>query len=390
VADPSVPLLDLKRQYARIRSEIDDAVRRVLESQRFVLGPEVSGLEQEIASFCGARSAVACASGSDAILLALMAHDVGRDDGVICPTYTFFATAGSISRLGAVPVFADIDPRTYAVSADTLRAAADRCTNLKAIVPVHLFGQAAPMNEVLALGEELGVPIVEDAAQAIGTRDSAGQRVGSRGSIGCFSFFPAKNLGGYGDGGIVTTNDEALAERVRILRAHGAEPKYHHERIGLNSRLDELQAAVLRVKLRYLDSWNERRRANAAAYDELFLKAGGGIGPGEFESQALPVRLPVPDPAPAEHTFNQYVIRVPAEERASLRAFLGQRDVGTAVYYPVPLHLQKCFQNLCYDPGDLPVSERAAQETLALPVHPELKAEQIQAVVGWVEEFFGP
>jgi dTDP-4-amino-4,6-dideoxygalactose transaminase len=381
--------MDLKAQYARIRSEIGEAIERVLESQQFVLGAEVRALEEEIASYCGVRSAAACASGSDAILLALMAHGVGHGDEVICPTYTFFATAGSISRLGAVPVFADIDPRTFNVSAATLRAAASRCSNLKAIVPVHLFGQAAPMSETLALGDELGATIIEDAAQAIGSRDSEGRRVGSRGSIGCFSFFPAKNLGGYGDGGIVTTDDEALAERVRILRSHGAEPKYHHELIGLNSRLDAIQAAVLRVKLPSLDAWNARRRANAAAYDELFFEAGGGTGPGGFDTLALPVRLPLPDPAPAEHTFNQYVIRVPAGERTALSAFLGKHAVGTAVYYPIPLHLQECFRPLGYEAGDLPSSEQAARETLALPVHPELAAEQLRTVVERIQEFFG-
>jgi dTDP-4-amino-4,6-dideoxygalactose transaminase len=388
MSDLRVPLLDLKPQYAQIRKQIDEAIRRVVGSQHFVLGPEVEALEEEIASYCGTRFAVGCASGSDAILLALMVHGIGPGDEVICPTYTFFSTAGSISRLGATPVFADIDPRTFNATGESLLAAAKRCTRLKAIIPVHLFGQAAPMAEILALGQELGVPIIEDAAQAIGARDTDGQRVGSRGHIGCFSFYPSKNLGGYGDGGIVTTNDESLAERLRALREHGAKPKHHHPIVGLGSRLDALQAAVLRVKLAHLDAWSARRRDNAATYDELFTEAGAGAGPGDPGASVLPVRIPVPDRAPALHIFNQYVIRVPAQLRDPLLEYLRQHDVGAEVYYRVPLHLQECFRPLGLAPGDLPVSERAARETLALPIFPELTGEQIRTVVHRVQAFF--
>ncbi len=252
----TVPLLDLRAQYDTIKGQIDKAIRGVLETQRFIMGPEVSSLEEEIASYCDARFAIGCASGSDAILLALMALDIGRGDEVICPSYTFFATAGSIARLGAVPVFADIDPETYNVDLESVRQAASRCKRLKAIMPVHLYGQTVDMSAFLALGEELGVPIIEDAAQAIGSRDSDGKPAGSRGLIGCFSFFPSKNLGSFGDAGILTTNDADLAERLSILRLHGSKPKYYHKIIGLNSRLDAIQAAILRVKLRHIAARN--------------------------------------------------------------------------------------------------------------------------------------
>ncbi|MCP4037553.1 MAG: aminotransferase class I/II-fold pyridoxal phosphate-dependent enzyme, partial [bacterium] len=252
MTDPIVPLLDLKAQYADIRDEIAVAIQRVLDAQHFIMGPEVQGLEEEIANYCDTAFAIGCGSGSDALLLALLALDIGPGDQVICPTYTFFATAGAIARLGAEPVFADIDPETFNVTAATLRAAASRCRKLKAIIPVHLFGQAAPIDEILALGGELEVPIIEDAAQAIGTRDSKGRRVGSQSELACFSFFPSKNLGGYGDGGIITTRDESLAEKIRVLRVHGGKPKYYHGVVGVNSRLDSLQAAILRVKLGHL------------------------------------------------------------------------------------------------------------------------------------------
>ncbi len=343
MADVKVPLLDLKAQYAEIKDEVAAAIERVVTSQHFVMGPEVLGLEGEIASYCEAENAIGCASGSDAILLALMALGVGPGDEVVCPTYTFFATAGSIARLGARPVFADIDPSSFNVTADTLRAAASKCSNLKALVPVHLYGQAAPVPDILALGEELGVPVVEDAAQAIGTRDGEGRRLGSRSAIGCFSFFPSKNLGGYGDGGITTTNDPDLAEKMRVLRLHGGKPKYYYAMVGMNSRLDAIQAAILRAKLERLDGWSAARRENARVYHELFAKAGAGVGPGSFAGLDLPLRTPEVAPAPAEHIFNQYVVRVPAAQRDALRDHLKARDVGTEIYYPVPLHLQECF-----------------------------------------------
>ncbi len=388
MSDERIPLLDLKAQYAGIADEIGAAVQRVIESQRFVLGPEVEALEQEIASYCDADFAVACGSGSDAILLALMVHGVGRGDQVICPAHTFFSTAGSIARLGAEPVFADIDPAAFNVTSRSVRAAAQRCANLKAIVPVHLYGRAAPMEELLALGEELGVPILEDAAQAIGARDAQGRRVGSRGSVGCFSFYPSKNLGGYGDGGMLTTGDAQLAERMRVLRTHGAQSEWHHAMVGVNSRLDAIQAAVLRVKLRHLDTWTAARREAATLYGELLRKAGAGSGPGEFDELALPARLPISEREPAVHVFHQYVIRVPAGARDPLREFLRQRGVETKIYYPIPLHRQECFQPLGTATGELPASELAAREVLALPIFPELGEARIRAVVERIQLFF--
>lgn len=387
MAEVTLPLLDLKRQYATIKSEIDEAIRRVVESQSFILGPEVCELEREIAEYCECRHAVACASGTDAILLALMALGIGAGDQVICPAYTFFATAGSIARLGAVPVFVDIDPVTYNLDPRLVRAVAARCTSLRAIIPVHLFGQTVDMDAFLTLGEALRVPIIEDAAQAIGSRDAEGHRAGSRGHVGCFSFFPSKNLGGFGDGGIITTNDAGLAERLTVLRVHGARNKYDHDEVGLNSRLDSLQAAVLRVKLRHLEAWSDARRANAAAYDHSFAAAGGGTSAVEAGGSELPVRTPHPPVAPATHIYNQYVIRVPAAIRDAVREHLRQKGIGTEIYYPRPLHLQACFRSLGHAQGDLPYSEAAAAQTLALPIFGELTRQQLQHVAGSVIEF---
>jgi len=373
---PEVPLLDLRAQYASIRSEVEEALRRVLESQRFVLGPEVEALEREIAEYCDVPFAIGCASGSDALLLAMLALGVETGDEVLCPAYTFFSTAGSIARLGARPVFADIDPSTYNLDLESTRKAAARCTRLKALLPVHLFGQACDVEGTLALAEELGVPVVEDAAQAIGAEDAQGFRCGSRGEIGCFSFFPSKNLGGFGDGGILTTRSPELAARLRALRVHGVEHGYRHAVVGLNSRLDAIQAAVLRVKLRHLDAWTAARQANAAAYDTAFGSAGG-----------LPVTGPRPAPRPARHIYNQYVIRVPAALRDALRSTLEARGIGTAIYYPLGLHEQACFSELGYQHGDLPETEAAAAETLALPVYPELSGEQRAQVVSSIVSF---
>ncbi|MHC4128036.1 MAG: DegT/DnrJ/EryC1/StrS family aminotransferase [Planctomycetota bacterium] len=308
--DVTVPLLELKSQYQGIKNEIDEAIRSVVESQWFVLGPEVSGLEQEIASLCQTRHAVGCASGSDAILLALVAFGVGPGDEVICPPYTFFSTAGMIALLGAVPVFADIEPVTYNVDPASVRAAAKRCSRLKAIMPVDLYGQCADMEAFAALGAELGVPIIEDAAQALGSRDAQGHPAGSQCTIGCFSFYPSKNLGGFGDGGMVTTNDADLAERLLKLRLHGETTKYHHEYVGFNSRLDALQAAVLRVKLRHLATWTGTRQANAAFYDKAFAAAGAKTSAVPLDGGGLPLRTPQPAADPASHIYNQYVIRV--------------------------------------------------------------------------------
>ncbi|HWB21184.1 MAG TPA: DegT/DnrJ/EryC1/StrS family aminotransferase, partial [Phycisphaerales bacterium] len=342
----NVPLLDLKAQYTPIKQEIKDAIEAVLESQHFIMGPQVAELEKDIANYVGAKFAIGCASGSDAIILALLAHGIGPGDEVLCPSFTFFATGGYVARAGAKPVYADINPVTYNMCPDSARKIAKKCTKLKAIMPVHLFGQAADMDAFLALGKELGVPVIEDAAQAIGTKDETGVRVGTRGSIGCFSFFPSKNLGAFGDGGIVTTNDSALAEKLSILRVHGGKPKYYHKIIGMNSRLDTLQAAVLKVKLRYLDQWSKGRQANAAFYDQAFKKAGAKTSAASLSDGGFPLRTPQPAGPKAWHIYNQYVIRVPADMRDNLRKHLTDQKIGTEIYYPVPLHLQECFAYL--------------------------------------------
>jgi dTDP-4-amino-4,6-dideoxygalactose transaminase len=386
---PHVPLLDLKAQYATIRRPVRQAVERVLDGQQFILGPEVAGLEKELADYCEAGHAVGCASGSDALLIALMAFGVGRGDQVVCPAYTFFATAGSIARLGAEPVFADIDPATYNLDAEQARRAAERCDRLRAIVPVHLFGRAADVDAFRRLGEQLGVPVVEDAAQAIGARDARGRRVGGQSSVGCFSFFPSKNLGGYGDGGLLTTNDAERAEHLRALREHGSRDRYLHPIVGLNSRLDELQAAVLRVKLRHLEDWSEARRTNAAHYDGAFAAQGARPSSVPLEAGGLPLRTPLAPPGPALHVYNQYVIRVPADRRDALREHLTQRGIGTAVYYPLGLHLQACFASLGHRTGDLPETERACRETLALPIYAELTRAQREHVIAAILEFLG-
>lgn len=377
-----VPALDLRAQHASIRDEIRAAVDRVFESQVFVLGPEVEAFEREIAAYCEARFAIGCGSGSDALLLALLALGVGPGDDVICPAFTFFATAGSVARLGARPVFADIDPATYDVAPEAVRAAAKRCERLRAIVPVHLYGRSADLGALSALAGELGVPLVEDAAQAIGARDASGRRIGARGRVACFSFYPSKNLGGAGEGGLLTTDDEALAERLRRLRVHGSSRRYVHEELGMNARLDALQAAVLRVKLRHLEAWNEARRRHAAAYDEAFARAGAQSSDVPLADGGLPLRTPAPVAAPALHAYHQYVIRVPAARRDALRAALAARSVGTDVYYPNGLHQQRCFAELAHDP--LPETERAAREVIALPIYPELADAQRDHVVAAV------
>lgn len=386
----TVPLLDLKAQYVTIKDEIKAAIERVVESQHFIMGPDVADLEKAIAGYVGAKFAIGCASGSDAIMLAMMALGIGRDDEVICPSYTFFATGGYITKVGAKPVYAEIDPVTYNIDPDSVRGLAKKCKRLKAIMPVHLFGQAADMDAMMALGKELGVPIVEDAAQAIGTRDEQGVRVGTRGAIGCFSFFPSKNLGAFGDGGIVTTSDAALADKLSILRVHGGKPKYYHKVIGVNSRLDSIQAAVLKVKLNYLDGWSKGRQANAAHYDKAFKAAGALTSAMPLASGAsLPLRTPHPAPPKAWHIYNQYVIRVPAEMRDPLRNHLTELKIGTEVYYPVPLHLQECFAYLGYRKGDLAESESAANETIALPIYPELTKAQLDHVASSVIQYVG-
>jgi dTDP-4-amino-4,6-dideoxygalactose transaminase len=371
-AEVNVPLLDLKAQYATIRAEIEPVLKEVVESQYFIGGPKIDALEAEVAAYSHAKFAIGCANGSDAIVLALMALDIGAGDLVACPTYTFFATAGAIHRLGAKPILVDVDPVTFNMCPDSL-AAAFRChPAIKAIIPVHLFGQAADLDAILAFAADRGVPVIEDAAQAIGTEDVHGKRVGSRGAIGTFSFFPSKNLGGFGDGGILTTNDPALAARLKRLRNHGMEPKYYHHEVGFNSRLDALQAAILSVKMRHLDAWSEGRQRNAAFYDAAFAAEGAKAGAEPFVAGQFPLRTPMPAPRGARHIYNQYVIRVPAPIRDAVRDGLAKRKVGTEIYYPVPMHLQKCFAYLGYRDGIFPHSERAANETIALPIYPDL------------------
>jgi dTDP-4-amino-4,6-dideoxygalactose transaminase len=360
-----VPMLDLQAQYRPIRDAIIDAVTRVCDSQRFIMGPEVEGMERDLAAYLGVTHAVGVSSGTDAILLAMMALGIGPGDEVITSTYSFFATAGCVARIGATPVFVDIDPVTYNI--DSAATAAAVTSRTRAIIPVHLYGQSADLDPLLEIATRAGVPLIEDAAQAIGATYK-GRMVGGVGRVGCFSFFPSKNLGAFGDGGLVTTNDDALAASLRRLRVHGADRQYYHQVIGGNFRLDALQAAVLRVKLPHLAGWTEARRRNAARYDELFADAG------------LTGRVTLPVAAPhCRHIFNQYVIRVP--RRDAVKAHLESRQVGCAIYYPVPFHEQACFAYLGYRMGQFPHAELAARETLALPIYGELTAEQQRYVV---------
>lgn len=365
----SVPLLDLEAQYRPIREEVLAAVTRVCDSQRFIMGPEVEALERELARTMGVAHAISMSSGTDAILATLMALDIGPGDEVITPTYSFFATAGCVARVGATLKLVDIDPETFNVDPEAVRAAITPRT--KAIIPVHLYGQMADMDALLEIGNAHGIPIVEDACQAIGAEHHARQ-AGSLGAAGCFSFFPSKNLGAFGDAGLVTTNSDTLAHDLKLLRNHGAEPKYFHKRIGGNFRLDALQAAVLRVKLPYLAEWTEARRANARRYDELFESAS-------LKSIVLPAET-----AGYRHIFNQYIVRVPNRDR--VRAYLTEHGIGTEIYYPVPFHLQECFASLGHSRGDFPHSEAAADSTLALPIYGELTLGQQQAVVATLGE----
>jgi dTDP-4-amino-4,6-dideoxygalactose transaminase len=365
-----VPLLDLQAQYASIRGDVLAAITRVCDSQQFIMGPEVEQLERELASALGVRSAVAVSSGTDALLVAMMALGIGPGDEVITPTFSFFATAGCVARLGARPVFVDIDPETLML--DAARVCAAVTPRTRAIVPVHLYGLCADMDPLIDVARTARLPIIEDAAQAIGATYK-GRAAGTIGTVACFSFFPSKNLGAYGDAGLVTTEDDGLAKRIRLLRIHGAEPKYYHREIGGNFRLDALQAAVLRVKLPHLAAWNERRRANAARYRTLFESAG-----------VLPrVTLPV-EPAGRTHIYHQYVVRVP--HRDAVRQHLASRDIGTDIYYPVPFHRQECFAHLGYPEDAFPHADKAAAEVLALPIYPELTEAQQAHVVGSLAE----
>ena len=389
-----VPLLDLKQQYQSIRSEVEDAIRDVMESQHFILGPKVQECEEAVAAYCGCRYAVGVSSGTDAILICLMAEGIGPGDEVITTPYTFFATAGCIARLGATPVFVDIDPVTYNLCPTNIEAKLTDRTRV--IIPVHLYGQATNMSEVMDIAETRGLVVIEDAAQAIGAEDN-GRRAGSIGHYGCLSFFPSKNLAAAGDGGMVVTNDAERAERLRCLRAHGSKPKYHHRMIGGNFRLDALQAAIVSAKLGHLDGWTERRNRNAERYKRLFANSGLAISDtrdwakvrksnGKGLSRAPQVVLPTV--VGQRHVFNQYVIRVPS--RDTLRTELQTKGVSTEIYYPVPMHLQECFRDLGYKPGDFPQSELAANETVALPIYPELTDDQARYVVQCVRECLMP
>lgn len=362
-----VPFIDLVAQYRTIRDEIREVVDRCFESQQFVLGEEVSLLEQEIAAYCDSRYAVSCASGTDALILSLLALGIGPGDEVITSPFTFFASASSIHRVGARPVFADIEPETFNLCPNAVERAITPRT--KAIMPVHIFGQCAEMDPLWRLSAKHKIAIVEDAAQAIGA-EYRGRRAGVLGTIGCFSFFPTKNLGGAGDGGIMTTDDADLAARLRRLRVHGDTGGYNHVEVGYNSRLDTLQAAVLRVKLRHLDAWTAARNQNAACYASLLA---ADEMPGELQLPAV-----MPD---RRHVFNQYTTRIGSGRRDQVMTALKEQKVGCAVYYPIPLHLQKCFASLGYQPGDLPESERAAAEVLSLPIYSELPGAHLQQVV---------
>src|SRR5215210_7761117 len=374
-AKMQVPLLDLKQQHAALRDELSAALNRVLDSQQFILGEDVRLLEAELARYTGAGHAVGCGSGSDALLLALLALDVGAGAEVVTTPFTFFATAGAVVRAGARPVFVDIEPRTYNI--DPARVEGAMTERTRALLPVHLYGQCAEMDEMLSVAARRGVHVIEDAAQAIGAEDGKGRSAGSMGDVGCFSFYPTKNLGAAGEAGLLTTNDAGVAERLRRLRVHGGATEYHHDEVGFNSRLDTLQAAVLRVKLPHLDAWSDARRERAETYTRLLEEAGLA----EF------VTPPHVRPG-ARHIFHQYVLRVHGGRRDALAEHLKANGVGTKVYYPVPLHLQPCFANLGYREGDFPESERAARETLALPMFPELTAGQQGYVVETLRRFF--
>ncbi len=385
----NVPLLDLKAQFAQIRAEVMPVIDQVCAGQHFILGEHVRALEEEIARYCSASLGIGVSSGTDALLLALMALEIGAGDEVITSPFTFFATAGTIARVGARPVFCDIDPQNYNLSPAAVQAFIDdHCSDeggrlinrstggrIRALMPVHLYGQAADMDPLMAIAKRHGLRVIEDAAQAIGTEYKNGARAGTIGDVGCFSFFPSKNLGAFGDAGLCTTNDPELAESMRVLRVHGGKPKYFHAVIGGNFRLDELQAAVLRVKLKYLDGWTQGRQRNAAYYDAAFADAGLGA------------HLSPPSAAPGQrHIFNQYVVR--AQNRDALKARLTERGIGTEIYYPMPLHVQKCFAYLNYRAGDFPESERAAAQVLALPIYPELEQVQLTHVAATVAEFY--
>jgi len=367
----SVPLLDLDAQYRPLREEILAAITRVCDSQRFIMGPEIDSLERELCGLLGVKHAIAVSSGTDALLLALMALGITAGDEVVTTTYSFFATAGAIVRVGARPVLVDIDPATFNI--DPVQAAAAITPRTRAIMPVHLFGLGADMDPIMDAANRAGIPVIEDAAQAIGSTYRS-RPLGTIGAFGCFSFFPSKNLGAFGDAGLLTSEDDELAARARLLRTHGMRPKYYHHLVGANFRMDALQAAVLRVKAPHLAAWTDGRRANAARYRSLFQAAG------------LDSSVTLPDaPADRLHIFNQFVIRTP--DRDGLKRHLDELGIGNEIYYPVPFHLQPCFADLGYRPGAFPHAERAAQESLAIPVYGELTLDQQEAVVSAIGQF---
>ncbi|MBM4234723.1 MAG: DegT/DnrJ/EryC1/StrS family aminotransferase [Gammaproteobacteria bacterium] len=383
-----VPLLDLKPQYRALKAEIDTAIERVCDAQAFILGPAVRELEGAVAAYSGCRFGIGISSGTDALLAALMALDIGPQDAVITTPYTFFATAGTISRVGALPLFVDIDPATFNLTGAAVgRFLRNDCEcragkvlhrrsgrTIKAIMPVHLYGQMVDMDPLMTVAREFQLRVIEDSAQAIGSGDAQGRRACSIGDIGCLSFFPTKNLGAFGDAGMCVTNDPDLAARLAMIRVHGMEPKYYHQLVGGNFRIDELQAAVLVIKLRYLDDWSRARQENACFYFSAFEHAG------------LKETITLPAALPGRHIYNQFIIRAPS--RDALKVYLGQSGVGTEIYYPVPLHRQRCFADLGHEAGDFPESERAAAETLALPIFPELSREQLQYVVDCIARFY--
>lgn len=380
-----VSLLDLSAQNGPLKEEILSAVEKVYESGKFIMGPWVEQFEKEIAGYLGVKHAIGVSSGTDALLVSLMALGVGRGDAVITTTFSFFATAGAVVRVGAAPFFADIDPHTYNISAESAESAVSRARekgyNVKAIIPVHLYGQCADMSALMVLAKQYGVKVIEDAAQAIGSNYPLGGQVSGAGTIGdcgCFSFFPSKNLGCLGDGGLVSTNDDSLADRVRLLRTHGSRPKYYHAEIGGNFRLDAVQAAVLSKKLPHLDRWHHMRRENANTYRKLFGDAGLN------DIINLPAEAYKVEKG---HIYNQFVIRV--KDRDRLKPYLNENGIGSEIYYPVPFHTQKCFESLGYQKGDFPLAEAAAEETLALPIYPELTGEQQEYVVQTIKKFYG-
>lgn len=383
-----VPLLDLKAQYKTIKPDIDKALIDVAESQSCILGKEVELLEKNLCEYLECKYAIGVSSGTDALLVALMAIDIKPDDEVIIPTYSFFATAGVVSRLNAKPVFIDSDPVTFNIDPKKLEGLISKKT--KAIVPVHLYGQSADMDPIMKIADKYNLKVIEDAAQAIGTQYKNGVKVGNIGHIGCFSFYPSKNLGCFGDGGLVTTNDSILAEKLRILRVHGGKPKYYHKIIGGNFRLDAIQAAVLNVKLPHLDSWTKKRQENAEKYTSYFKNYGLAVKEGKTEfDKENKVLLPDPVYKSPElkyyHIYNQYVIRV--QKRDELRKHLTENEIGTEIYYPVPFHLQECFSYLGYKKGDFPISEICAETSVALPIYPELTEEQIEFTVKTIKQF---